>query len=205
LYRGIPVSEVATSEDSLSETARYNVVMKHDELQSPFKFRMMALEFRLRDLLKPPEKLLRRVGLAEGMTLLDYGCGPGGYALAGSRIVGPKGRALAVDVHPEALSMLNASVRSHGIRNIRVMMPNDLASEKVGTVDMVLFFDVLHELSNTRETLELVRGLMRPSGRAIVRDHHMTREEVLAAMQTDGFFCSDREEKGLFMFALRHK
>jgi len=36
-------------------------------MQSDFSFRMMSLEFRLRDYFRPPERILREAGVRNGM------------------------------------------------------------------------------------------------------------------------------------------
>ena len=51
-----------------------------------------------------PETLLREVGLTPGMTVADFGCGNGFYAVAAGSMVGKKGQVYAVDILEEALS-----------------------------------------------------------------------------------------------------
>ncbi|HOZ21239.1 MAG TPA: hypothetical protein PLO28_05620 [bacterium] len=50
-------------------------------MQSNLNFRLMAIEFWLRDRLTPPAGILKRAGIATGMKVLDFGCGPGGFAV----------------------------------------------------------------------------------------------------------------------------
>jgi 23S rRNA U2552 (ribose-2'-O)-methylase RlmE/FtsJ len=69
-------------------------------MQSDFSFRAMSLEFRLRDFFRPPERILREAGIRDGLTVLDFGCGPGGFSQAAAKLVGPEGRVYAVDNHP---------------------------------------------------------------------------------------------------------
>jgi len=66
-------------------------------MQSDFSFRVMSLKFRLRDFFRPPERILREAGIRNGMTVLDFGCGPGGFSLAAAKLVGPGGRVYAAD------------------------------------------------------------------------------------------------------------
>jgi hypothetical protein len=40
-------------------------------IQSCLAFRLMSLEFRLRDLIRPPLKILREAGMKPGMSVLD--------------------------------------------------------------------------------------------------------------------------------------
>jgi ubiquinone/menaquinone biosynthesis C-methylase UbiE len=61
-------------------------------LQSNLGFRLMAAEFRIRDLLWPRRAILEEVGTRPGMRVLDYGCGPGSYVLPASQMVGETDR-----------------------------------------------------------------------------------------------------------------
>jgi ubiquinone/menaquinone biosynthesis C-methylase UbiE len=47
---------------------------------------------------------LEEAGLAEGMRVLDVGCGLGDVALLAGRIVGPQGEVVAIDSDPRMLS-----------------------------------------------------------------------------------------------------
>ena len=85
-------------------------------MQSDFSFRVMSLEFRLRDFFRPPERILREAGIRNGMTVLDFGCGPGGFSLAAAKLVGPDGRVYAVDNHPLARDNRSESRRPAGLR-----------------------------------------------------------------------------------------
>ena len=49
---------------------------KTGRLQSNLSFRLMSLEFRLRDRLRPPVRILGAAGVQTGMTVVDFGCGP---------------------------------------------------------------------------------------------------------------------------------
>jgi hypothetical protein len=56
--------------------------MQGQPMQRDFSFRVMSLEFRLRDFFRPPERILREAGIRNGMTVLDFGGGL--FLLAGS-------------------------------------------------------------------------------------------------------------------------
>ena len=45
------------------------------------------------------EKVLRKIGLQEGQSLMDGGCADGHFSITASEIVGGTGRVFAVDVH----------------------------------------------------------------------------------------------------------
>jgi ubiquinone/menaquinone biosynthesis C-methylase UbiE len=46
-------------------------------------------------------KVALRIGIREGMTVVDVGCGQGGFTASLAKIVGAKGKILAVDVSDE--------------------------------------------------------------------------------------------------------
>jgi ubiquinone/menaquinone biosynthesis C-methylase UbiE len=73
---------------------------------SQLSFQVMALCFTIRDLFRPPEKVLKRMGLEPGQIVLDYGCGSGSWSLAAARLVEPSGKVYAADVDPFALQRI---------------------------------------------------------------------------------------------------
>ncbi len=48
-------------------------------------------------LFKNPTRILRAVGVAPGQVVLDVGCGPGFFAIPAAKLVGPRGKVLALD------------------------------------------------------------------------------------------------------------
>jgi len=81
-------------------------------------FRLMALEYRLRDLLRPPDWILRQVGVRPGMDVLDLGCGPGSFSLAAAGLVGPEGSVYAVDIHPLAIRRVGRAANRLGVSHL---------------------------------------------------------------------------------------
>jgi ubiquinone/menaquinone biosynthesis C-methylase UbiE len=74
--------------------------------------------------------LWERAGLASGMTVVDFGCGPGHATLDLARIVGPAGRVIAIDRAPDFLATLRQTVRDEGLAQIEVV-DADLATDRL--------------------------------------------------------------------------
>ena len=70
---------------------------------SNIHFRLMSLSFKFRDLFLLPGNILEEVDIKTGFHILDYGCGPGSYSLAASKLVGETGKVYALDNHPLAV------------------------------------------------------------------------------------------------------
>ena len=82
----------------------------------------MALEFHLRDLIQPPRKILKEIGIGPGMSVLDFGCGPGSFSLAASHLVGPEGLVYALDINPIAVEFVKKVVARKSIKNIQTIL-----------------------------------------------------------------------------------
>ncbi len=70
-------------------------------------FRLMAFFLGLHRRFVDVRKPLERAGIKEGQTVLDFGCGPGFYAIAAARMVGAKGKVYALDIQPLAYDMIH--------------------------------------------------------------------------------------------------
>ncbi|RKY02674.1 hypothetical protein DRP77_07505, partial [Candidatus Poribacteria bacterium] len=92
------------------------------------------------------EGILREIGVSEGQTVLDFGCGSGNYTLPCARIVGEEGRVYAIDKDERVLNKLARRAKALGLENIRTIKA--FVSSKIpletGSVDVVLLFDVIH-------------------------------------------------------------
>jgi len=92
------------------------------------------------------EGFLRKVGLAEGDTVLDFGCNEGNYAAPAARIVGKAGRVYALDKDAEALQEIAQASKQKGLHNIRCLQVPEDGDIPLPccSVDAVLLYDVLH-------------------------------------------------------------
>src|SRR5690349_12440683 len=68
------------------------------------------------------EHLLRKAGLAAGMSVLDVGCGVGDLSMLAARLVGPTGRVVGVDRSPDAIALASARAADAKLSNVRFMI-----------------------------------------------------------------------------------
>jgi len=156
-----------------------------------------------------PEKLLRDLGLSEGMTIADIGCGPGFFTIPAAKIVGEQGHALAADIQGEMLSTVRSRALEHGLSNVRIVKTNDreipIAS---GSCDYVLLAFTLHEIDHRASFLHRAARTLKPGGRMIViewdkapgpigppLEDRITPEELAADAQAAGL--RQMEERAL--------
>jgi len=128
-------------------------------------------------------EVLERIGIRQGQSVLDFGCGSGTYTIPTAKIVGEQGRVYALDKDKEALDKLMQKAESAGLRNIERMETSgkleiELPDE---SVDVILLFDVFHssylpQASDRRRLLGEIYRVMRPSAFISVWPKHMESE-----------------------------
>lgn len=117
-------------------------------------------------------RLLAPVGVAEGETVLDFGCGPGYVAVELAREVGPGGRVHAVDVNAEFIGRAAEVAREAGLAERITLhhVPDERLPLDDGSIDRIYCKNVLEYVPDLDATLaELVR-VLRPGGTIVASD-----------------------------------
>jgi len=148
----------------------------------------MAAMLALRDRIRPRRELLAEAKVQPGETVLDFGCGPGGYIAETSRLVGPKGQLLAIDRQTPALDCVRRISRRQGLRNVRAIQATDARDLADDSVDLVLLHDVFHLLSDPNGVLRDLARVLKPRGRLSVTDPHWPDERVIEGITGSGLF-----------------
>ncbi len=135
----------------------------------------------VRRLYQDPRAILAPL-IRAGTTVLEPGPGMGFFTLELARLVGAKGRVVAVDVQPRMLEELRRRARRAGLaERIEARAPvgerlgvDDLA----GKVDFVLAFAVVHELPSAEGFFGEAYRALQPGGRMLLAEPrgHVTPE-----------------------------
>lgn len=161
--------------------------------QGRMAFAFMVLVFRIRDRLWPPAEVLRQAGVLPGHTVLDFGCGPGGYSLAAARLVGPAGKVYALDVNPLAVRAVQKAAGKERLGNITAVLGDSAADVPNGSVDVAVLHDVLHLLAEPAKVIGSLHRALKREGRLWVGDHHMKGAAIVSAVTAGGFFRPSRD------------
>lgn len=164
-------------------------------------FSGMALFFRIRDLLKPPRRVLQPIGLKPGMTVVDYGCGPGSYTLAAAAIVGPAGKVYGVDIHPLAVAAVRKKAARRGLTQVEAVQVDGYNTGiPARSVDCVLLMDMIHMVPERAALLAEVQRVLKPKGVAYIQVHHASPDAIRADVTCGGLFTVTRAD-GQDLFA----
>jgi len=121
-----------------------------------------------------PASNLSKLGLTDGMRLVDLGAGSGFYSLEAAKRVGASGRVYAVDVIKDLLERLRSVGASQGLRNIEVIWGNieKIGGTKIkeGIADRVVASNVLFQVKNQDEFVLEIKRILKPGGKALVVD-----------------------------------
>ena len=168
-------------------------------------FRLMVLEFKIRDFFRPRKEIIQEVELKEGFNVLDFGCGPGGYVPAVSEAIGPSGKLYALDTMPIALEMVNKNANEMEMANVRTIRSDCDTGLPEGDIDVALLYDVFHDLDDQNAVLTELHRVLKPSGILSVIDHHLKEQEIVSSITSSGFFRLQRKKLRTYAFAKINK
>ena len=149
----------------------------------------------LRKLLENPDKILGRF-VREGMVVLEPGCGMGYFTLPLARMVGPKGRVVAVEIQSKMLSILERRARKAALLDrieLRQVGAEGLGVEDLsGGVDFAVALHMVHEIPDQSSFFNEVWRALKPGGKLLVVEPrgHVSQdqfEQTVAAAEEIGF------------------
>ena len=170
---------------------------KHESLLA---FRITCLFFVIRDMFRPPARVLDSIPLESGSTVVDYGCGSGGHSIAAARTVGPSGKVYALDISPHAIARVKSLASRKHLSNIETMLTNCDTGLPDSSVDVVLFYDTLHDLTDPQEVLKEMHRVLKTNAMVSFSDHHMQDSDILQNMTGNDLFCLSNRQKNLYAF-----
>ena len=109
--------------------------------------------------------LLAALALKPGMVVADIGAGTGYLSRRMAPAVMPLGKVLAVDVQPEMVALLQASVQRSGLTQIEARLGAvDDVKLPAASVDLAVMVDVYHELAYPFEVMASLMKAIKPGG-----------------------------------------
>jgi ubiquinone/menaquinone biosynthesis C-methylase UbiE len=169
--------------------------------ESDVGFRLMTLAFKFRDLLQNPRKSLARARLGKGMSVVDYGCGPGSFTIPAAELVGKQGRVFAVDIHPLAVRAVKQKASRKGLQNVEAILVQgyDTGIEE-SSIDRVLLIDTIHLIEDPDTLFSALHRMLKPDGLLFMEKGHMAMSEQKEILTNTGLF-RIQEAEGLMMLA----
>jgi ubiquinone/menaquinone biosynthesis C-methylase UbiE len=157
--------------------------------ESDLAFRFMALGYKLRDLFQNPRRSLEEARLTKGMSVVDYGCGPGSFTIAAAEMIGEKGRVFAVDIHPLAISTVKQKASRKGLQNVETVLVRGYDTGiEASSIDRVLLIDTIHLIDDPDALFREIHRMLKPDGLLFMEKGHMAMSEQKAILKKTGLF-----------------
>lgn len=119
-----------------------------------------------------PGANIAKLGVADGMKVVDLGAGSGFYSIEAAKKVGASGKVYAVDVQKNLLERLRSVALAQGIKNIEVVWGN---AEKIGgtklkdgIADRAIVSNILIQVAKPDDFALEVKRLVKPGGKILV-------------------------------------
>lgn len=145
--------------------------------------------------------MLKALGVKRGDVVCDLGCGNGFYTIKLAKMVGGKGKVIAVDIQREMLGLLDDRAKQERVKNIETVLGTVVDPKlPANAVDLVLLVDVYHEFSHPEQMLTAIRKSLKPNGRVALVEfraedpdvpikplHKMSKEQIMKEFPPNGF------------------
>lgn len=156
-----------------------------------------ALESPFRRLLQNPGRIVKKY-IRQGMTVLDLGCGSGFFTLEIAKLVGEKGKVIAVDVQEGMLEIVRQKLSVSELKErVQVLknQPQNLGfTEKV---DFILAFYSFHEMEYIDYIIQALKAVAKPNTKILISEQkvHVSKEmfeSIVSRMINNGFVVCQR-------------
>jgi len=174
---------------------------KEKKVESDLAFRFMTLGYKLRDLLQNPRRSLEKAQLGKGMSVVDYGCGPGSFTIPAAELVGQEGKVFAVDIHPLAISTVQRKASRKGLQNVEAILVEGYDTGiEASSIDRVLLIDTIHLIEDPEALFREIHRMLKPDGLLFMEKGHMAMPEQKEVLEKTGLF-RITEAQGLMILA----
>lgn len=123
-----------------------------------------SLDNIFRKIFHNPEKILRPY-IKKGDFVADIGCGPGYFTIPLSKMVGKKGKVIAVDVQEKMLKKLRKNIGKNRLyNNINIFQVKEENINLKEKVNFILAFYMIHETPHIKNFLKQIKKILLPKG-----------------------------------------
>lgn len=167
------------------------------ERMSNTSFKFMNLTFKIMDFIHPYiQKRVKTFGIKKGMTVVDYGCGPGRYTTELSKLVGEEGTVYGADIHEMALDTVQKKIGSMGLKNVETVLVKGYSCPLPnGIADKVCALDMFFMIQDPTTFLGELKRITKPEGMLIIDDGHQKRAKTKKKIMNSGHWKIFEESK----------
>jgi len=124
--------------------------------------------------------LFRSLGLKDGDTVFEVGCGPGFYTMGAAKVTGSKGTVYAYDVNPYAIRYVCRKVKNAELDNVKV--ENKTATDTGfpdASIDFAFVIGVPHIVGGAHCLLDEIARVVKPGGLLAYRPSRGNKDQLI--------------------------
>lgn len=128
-----------------------------------------------------PSEVVAQMGLMQGQTVADLGCGNGFYVLPLAQLVGGGGTVHALDVQEAKLAATVSIAGQFGYRNVRVHqvdLSKPVLDIPANSCDSVVIGNILHEINDKQQLLKNAYRLLKSPGTILIVEWKRTAAPI---------------------------
>jgi ubiquinone/menaquinone biosynthesis C-methylase UbiE len=138
-----------------------------------------GLDNSFRKLFQNPEKILKPY-IQNGMTVLDFGCGPGFFTMEIAKLLGNNGKVIAADLQNGMLEKIEQKIKGTDFEK-RIVL-HKCEKDNIGInekVDFVLLFWMIHEVPDQINLIKNLMSLLNNTGKILIAEPkvHVPKKE----------------------------
>jgi ubiquinone/menaquinone biosynthesis C-methylase UbiE len=146
----------------------------------------------IRNIFLSPKKLIKRLDLEDGHTVLEIGPGPGYFSVKIAKTL-KNGKLVLLDIQQEMLDFAKKRLKKRKIENVEYMLCNgvnfDLENE---SFDRVLMVTVIGEIENKRDYLREIHRVLKNDGLLSISElagdpDKLNKEDLKSLVSSNGF------------------
>jgi len=169
-------------------------------MMSDFGFKGMTVLFKIVDFFYPyVAKRVQLFGIEPGMTVVDYGCGPGRYTVEIARLVRNTGKVFAIDIKDIALRVVTQKAVNLHLHNIETKLATGYYSGIADSIaDMVVAIDIFFGIQDPQAFLAELARISKDTATLIIDGGHISPKETRARIEKTGLWPVIEQEKDFF-------
>lgn len=102
----------------------------------------------------------------------------------------------ALDADPLAIQAVQRLVSRRRLGNVQTILSDCDTGLPANSMDIVLLYDVLHDLNRADKVLGKLHRVLKPKGILSLSDHHLKTEEIISRVTSGSLFmlsaCGER-------------
>jgi len=138
------------------------------------------------------------LGVREGQTVLDFGCGSGYFSIAAAKIVGERGKVYALDIHPLAVKAIEKKIARERLTNVITILSDRDTGLPDESVDVILLYRTFQYVKDKKGLLQELHRVIKPTGNLLVRGGNLKR--CLKTIEKDSHFSLSDKHRMLLNF-----